>query len=127
MAERIEESGLAEALAEALNVALGAAGAQPGAAWARITLDIDDMRRRLCIADNRRACRATAYDAEDAVLDALSLLRTVANDDEDWPALRDSRIAGVRAGLAAIRRETSVVPGVLSAEHATAEPTGRAA
>lgn len=122
MSNEIERAGQDALLVEALNTALGAAGSQPGPAWARITQDIDDMRRRLCIADNRHAWRATAHDAEDAVFDALSLLRTAENDDEDWPALRDSRIAGVRAVLVAICRETSVVPGVLSAE-----PTGRAA
>ncbi len=102
-------------LAEALGMALGGAAQQSGALWARVTTDLDELRRRLCIADNRWACRAFAHEAEDAVFDAIPLLRAAVADDEDWPALRDARIAGILRTLATIREATSVVPGVLTA------------
>jgi hypothetical protein len=81
---------------DALDAALGAASAQPGPAWARIRVDLDDLRRRLVWRDDRVASRWPELNAIDAVYDAVSALREVeSKDDADWPVLRDARLAGI--------------------------------
>jgi hypothetical protein len=100
---------------EAINAALGAAAQQTGPAWARITQDVGDLRRRLWIADRRHETRLSENEADDVIRDALAALRGYENDDSDWPALRDARIAGIRELLVSIARERSVIAEPVSA------------
>ncbi len=92
-----------------LDAALGAASQQSGPEWARVRVDLDDLRRRLDLADDRFACRWFERDAIDAVYDAVSALRSVeSTDDPDWAAMRDARCAGIVRVLRAIERAQAV-------------------
>lgn len=92
-----------------LDDALGAARQQDGPEWARVRTDLDDLRRRLDLADDHSACRWFERAAIDAVYDAVSALRSVeSTDDPDWPALRDARLAGIVRVLRGIERSKAV-------------------